>query len=51
MIPHARLSNTEQLGRERDAIVKIENHLDGTKRMVRKCPATVLGQHQEPGLP
>ena len=51
MIPHARLSNTEQLGRERDAIVRIENYLDGTKRMARRRPPTVLGPHQEPGLP
>src|ERR1039457_384483 len=32
MIPHAYLSNTEQLSRERDAIVKIGTYLDGAKR-------------------
>jgi hypothetical protein len=36
MIPHAYLSNTEQLSRERDAIVKIGTYLDGAKRMARK---------------
>lgn len=39
MIPHACLSNTEQLSRERDAIVKSGTYLDGAKRMARKVAA------------
>jgi hypothetical protein len=39
MIPHAYLSNTEQLGRECDATVKIGTYLDGAKRMARKVAA------------
>ena len=36
MIPHAYLSNTEQLSLECDAIVRIGICLDGTKRMARQ---------------
>ena len=39
MMPHAYLSNTGQLSRERDPIVKIGTYPDGAKRMARKVAA------------
>jgi len=42
------LCNTEQLGRERDAIVRIENYLDGNKGMPRKRGRLYRGHPRKP---